>query len=85
MREKIKRKLRKISTTQQKKTFLKSKIKKVRKILYDSKINGNRKIEEIKNILYDAKNNLFKLEEDHYKPIRIDNAFSSIILNIKVM
>ena len=85
LREKIKRKLRKISTTQQKKTFFKSEIKEVRKILYDSKINGNKKIEEIKNILYDPKNNLFKPEEDHYKPIRIGNAFSSIILNIKVM
>ena len=55
-REKIKKCLNKPT----KKNLFKSKIKNVGKILYDPKINANRKIEEIKKILYDPKNNLFK-------------------------
>ena len=42
------KKLKKVSTSQQK-NLPKSKIKKIKKILYDSKINGNIKIEDIKN------------------------------------
>ena len=57
--------------------------KKVRKILYDPKLNGNRKIEETKNILYYPKNKFFKPEEDHYKPVRIDNAFDSNYIEYK--
>ena len=40
-------------------------------------MNIKRKIEVIQKIIYNPKNNLFKPEEDHYKPIRIGNAFSS--------
>ena len=36
-----------------------------------------------KKILFDPKNNLFKPEEDHYKPIKIDNAFSSNYVEYK--
>ena len=46
-------------------------------------MNGNKKIEEIKIILYDPRNNLFKPEENHYKPTRIGNAFSSNYIEYK--
>ena len=36
-----------------------------------------------KKILYDQRNNLFKQEEDHYKPERIGNAFSSNYIGYK--
>ena len=78
-REEIKKSLKKPT----KNNLFKSKIKKFRKIFYDSKINGNRNIEEIKKILYDPKNNVFKPEEGHYKPIRIGNAFSSDYIEYK--
>ena len=39
--------------------------------------------EEIRKIIYDPKNNLFKPEEDHYKSIRIGNAFSSNYIEYK--
>ena len=53
------------------------------KILYDPKIDGNRKIEKIKKILYVLKNNIFKPEEGYYKLIRIGNAFSSNYIEYK--
>ena len=58
------------------KNLFKLKIEEVTKILHDLKINGNKKIGEIWKFLW-SKNNLFKPEEDHYKPTRIGNAFSS--------
>ena len=64
-----------------KKEILKSKIKEIKEILYDAIINRDEKIEEIKKILYDPRNNLFK--EDHYKPVRIGNAFSSNYIEYK--
>ena len=66
-RKEIKKNLMKPS----KKKILKSKIKEIKEILYDPILDRDEKIEEVK------KNNLFKLKEDHYKPIRIGNAFSS--------
>ena len=78
-REKIKKSLHKPS----KKNIFKSKIVEIRKILHDSKINRNRKIEEIKKILYDPGNIFFKPEEDHYKPIKNGNAFSSNYIEYK--
>ena len=41
-------------------------------MLFDSKINENRKIEENKKLFH-----VFKQEEDNYKPVKIGNAFSS--------
>ena len=52
-------------------------------ILYDPKIDGNRKIEKMKKFLYALKNNIFKPEEGYYKPIRIGNAFSSNYIEYK--
>ena len=36
-----------------------------------------------KEILYDPRNNLFKPEEDHYKPVKIGNAFISNYVEYK--
>ena len=68
-----------------KKKILKSKLKEIKEILYDPMINRDEKIEEIKKILYDPKNNLFQPEEDHYKPVRIGNTFSSNYIEYKSM
>ena len=68
-----------------KKKILKSIIKQIKEILHDPIINRDEKLEEIKK-MFDSKNNIFKPEEDNYKPVRIGNAFSSnYTLNIKVM
>ena len=40
-------------------------------------------IKEIKEILYNPRNNLFKQEEDNYKPVRIGNDFSSNYIKYK--
>ena len=40
-------------------------------------------MEESKKILYNPRNNLFNSEEDHYKPVRIGNAFSSNYIEYK--
>ena len=55
----------------------KSKMKENKLILYDPILDRNEKIEEIKKNFYDPKNNLFKLKEDNYKPVKIGNAFSN--------
>ena len=60
-----------------KKKVLRSIIKEIKEIFHDPIIDLDEKIEEIKKILYDPRNNLFKQEEDHYKPVRVGNAFSS--------
>ena len=73
-RKEIKKSLMKPS----KKKILKLIIKEIKKILHNPIINRDEKIGEIKKILDDPRNNLFKQEEDHYKPVRIGNAFSSI-------
>ena len=49
--------------------ILQSKAEEIKEILYDPIISRDEKIEEIKKILHDLKNNLFKQEEDYYKPI----------------
>ena len=72
-REKIKKSLFKPV----RKNLFKSKIEEIKEILHDPIINRNEKIEEIKKVSYDLRNNLFKPEKDHYKPVRIGNAFSS--------
>ena len=59
-----------------KKKILKSKMKKIKEIVYDPILYRDEKIEEIKKILYDPKNNIFKPKENNYKPVRIGNAFS---------
>ena len=46
-----------------KKKILKSKIKEIREILYDSMINRDEKVEEIKKILYDPKIIFFNQEK----------------------
>ena len=66
-----------------KKKILKSIIKEIKEILYDSILDRDEKIEEIKKTLYNPKNNLFKLKEDNYKPIRIGNGFSSNYIEYK--
>ena len=66
------------------KSLFKSKIEEVRKILHDSKIDGNRQIEEINKIPYDPRNKLFKLEKDHYKPVNIDDDFSRNYVEYKI-
>ena len=67
-----------------KKKTLKSKIKEIKEILHEPILNRDEKIEEIKKILYDPGNNLFKQEgEDHYKPVRTGNAFSSNYIEYK--
>ena len=63
--------------------LFKSKIKEIQRLLYGPIINRNEKIEEFKKIIYDPKNNLFKPEENHYKPVRIGNAFSSHYIEYK--
>ena len=71
-REKIKKNINKPA----KKNLFKSKIKNPENSLW---LENKWKQEDRGNqgILYDPKNNHFKPEEDHYKPIRIVNAFSS--------
>ena len=66
-----------------KKKILKSKIKEIREILYDQILDRDEKIEEIKKSFYDPKNNLFKLKEDNYKPVRIGDAFSGNYIEYK--
>ena len=46
-------------------------------------MDGDEKIKEIKNILYGPRNNLFKQQEDNYKPERIGNTFSSNYIEYK--
>ena len=51
-------------------------------------MKGDRKIEEIKKNLYESReevdrNNLFKPEEEYYKPIRTGNAFSGNYIEYK--
>ena len=58
------------------KKIFKSIIKEIKEIIHDPIINRDEKIEEIKKNVY-PRNNLFKPEEDNYKPVRIGNAFSS--------
>ena len=65
------------------KNLCKSKIEEIKETLYDSIINRDDKIEEIKKILYDPRNNLFKTEEELYKPVTIGNAFSSNYIEYK--
>ena len=76
-REKIKKSLYKSA----RKNLFKSKIDEIKEILHDPITNRDEKIEEIKKILYDPRNNIFKLEKDHYKPVRI--AFSSNCIEYK--
>ena len=64
-----------------KKTF-KSKMKKIKKILYGPILDRDEKIKEIKKI-YNPKKDLFKPKKDSYKPIRIGNAFSSNYIEYK--
>ena len=66
-----------------KKKILKSIIKEIKEIFHDPIINRDEKIEEIKKIIYDPRNNFFKQEEDHYKPVRIGNVFSSNYIEYK--
>ena len=40
-------------------------------------------MEEIKKILYEPRNNIFKQEENNYKPVRIGKAFSSNYIKYK--
>ena len=76
-RKEIKQSLMKPS----KKKILKSIIKEIKEILHDPIIKRDEKIEIKKN--FDPKNNLFKPEEDNYKPVRIGNAFSSNYIEYK--
>ena len=48
-------------------------------------INRDEKIEEIKKSLYNSRNDLFKPEEDRYRPVRICNVLVVTTLSIKVM
>ena len=80
-RKEIKQSLMKPS----KKKILKSIIKEIKEILHDPIIDRDEKIEEIKKNFYDPRNNLFKQEEDNYKPVRIGNAFSSNYTEYKNM
>ena len=57
--------------------IFKYKRKEIKEILYEPIINRGAKIEKIKKILFDPRNDLFKPEEDHYKPVRIGKGFSS--------
>ena len=66
-----------------KKKIFKSIIKEIKEIVHDPIIDRNEKIEEIKKIIFDSRNNLSKKEEDNYKPVRIDNAFSSNYIEYK--
>ena len=59
------------------KKIFKSKVKEIKEILHNPIIDRNEKIEEVKKILYDPRNNLFKLKEYNYKPIKIGNDFSN--------
>ena len=70
-------------TKNNKKNIFKSKRKEIKEILHDPIINRDEKIEEIKKNLGDPRNNLFKQEEDRYKPVRIGNAFSSNYIEYK--
>ena len=65
-----------------KKRILKSIIIETKEIIHDPIIERDEKIEEIKTIFY-PKNNLFKPEEDNYKPVRIGNASSSNYIEYK--
>ena len=58
-------------------------MKEIKEVLYDAIVNRDEKIEENKKILYDPRDDLFKPEEDHYKPVRIGNAFSSNFIEYK--
>ena len=78
-RKEIKESLMKLS----KKKIFKSSIKEIKEILHDPIINRYGKIEETKKILYDLRYNLFKQEEDDYKSVRINNAFSSNYIEYK--
>ena len=78
-REKIKESLYKPA----RKNLFKSKIEEAKKKFYDPIMNRDEKIGEIKKILYDPRNNLFKQQEDNYKPVRIGNAFSSNYIDYK--
>ena len=52
--------------------IFKSKMKKIKEILYDSILDRDEKIEEIKKLFSDPKKkNFFKPKEGSYKPIRI--------------
>ena len=59
------------------------KIKEIKEILHKPIINRDEKIEEISKFLYDPRNDLFK-PEDHYKPLRIGNSFSSNYIEYKI-
>ena len=48
-------------------------------------INRDEKIEEIKKSLYNSRHDLFKPEEDRYRPVRICNVLVVTTLSIKVM
>ena len=63
--------------------IFKSKRKEIKEILYEPIINRGAKIEKIKKILFDPRNDLFKPEEDHYKPVRIGKGFSSNYIQYK--
>ena len=63
-RERIKKSLHKPA---RKKPFI-SKINEIKNFLFDSKLNGNRKKDKIKIIFYEPGKNLFKPEENYYKP-----------------
>ena len=51
-----------------KKKILNSVIKEIKEIFHNPIIDRDEKIEEIKKKFYDPRNNLFKQEEDNYKP-----------------
>ena len=59
------------------------KIKEIKEILHKPRINRDEKIEEISKFLYDPRIDLFK-PEDHYKPLRIGNSFSSNYIEYKI-
>ena len=80
---KPKRKEIKKSLMKPSKKTLKSKMKEIKEILYDTILDRDEKIQEIKKFFYNPKNNLFKRKEYSYKPIRIGNAFSSKYIEYK--
>ena len=59
------------------KSIFKSKIEEIKEILYGPILNRDEKEKEIKKILYDPRNNIFPPEKDHYKPVKIESAFSN--------
>ena len=65
-----------------KKRILKSIINEMKEILQDPIINRDEKIEKIKKT-FDLKNNVFKSEEDNYKPVKIGNVFRSNYIEYK--